>query len=354
MPQTYGVELECYGLTPQEIEQAINSVPNAIYGAYDRRNRSGQPRFNIDSTCSNYDNTQIFGYYESKKLPLRSKENGTENVWIAARDGSIRNDAGRGIAHEIVSPILYGRQGLNQCARIMKALFRAGARVNKSCGTHITVGIKTSSARARRMSARNLAQRVGRIVDTYDYFYEGAFCRLVSPSRRNGSPTATSYGGVRVGYSSAIPNTYGTGTKAHYQQMMRFGVGRGAVNLEKINTSAALIEFRQLNGTLNGDKVVNMALLLNKLCSFALNDEHVNFGVDIRQFPPSLNGLLTLVNAGSDLRTALEAREAEIGGVGYQPSVMAKWTIHNSFLEGNDTAGMNSHVITTCTTLGGF
>ena len=59
-----------------------------------------------------------------------------------------------------------------------------------------------------------------------------------------------------------------------------------------------------------------------------------------------------MVNAGSDLRTALEARERQVGGRGYQPPNMNKWAIHNAFMEGNDTAGMNPSVLTV-TTLGG-
>tara|TARA_R100000388_G_scaffold94502_1_gene81989 strand:+ start:11662 stop:12741 length:1080 start_codon:yes stop_codon:yes gene_type:complete len=357
MPQTYGAEIECYGLTPREIEQAINSVNGAAYGAPHidnyRRMRNGlRPLWVTDLTSDNYDGSRIFGYGESKKLKTRCKEDNDHHVWIAAQDSSIANHAGRGIGHEIVSPILYGRQGLNQLKRIMKALKRAGAQVNKSCGFHITVGVKSSSARARRMGAANLAQRIGRIVDAYDWFYEGAFCRLVSASRRRGAPSATYYGGAGIHYTGRVPNTFGTGKKSHYQQMLRYGVGRGAVNLQKVNEAASLIEFRQHNGSLNGDKIINFALLLNKLVSWAINDEHPNHGLDIRQFPPSLNGLLTMVNAGSDMRTALEARERQVGNRGYQPNNMTKWTIHSAFMDGNDTAGMNESVLA-LSTLGG-
>ncbi len=358
MPQTYGAEIECYGLTPREIEQAINSVNGAVYGApHINNSRSNEKLWVTDMNSPNYMGSRIFGYSESKKLAVRCKEDGTENVWIAASDSSIRNDAGRGIAHEIVSPILYGRQGLNQLKRIMKALQNAGAKVNKSCGFHVTIGIKSSSARARRMGGANLAQRIGRIVDAVDWFIEGAFNKLVSSSRRYGSPSGTYYGGqnIRVNYNSEVPNTFGTGKKSHYQYMMRRGVGRNSpINLNKVNTRHALLEFRQHNGTLNGDKIVNFALLLNKLCSWAINDEHPNFGHDIRNYSPTLDSLLNMVNAGSDLRTALEARARQIGGRGHQASNMNKWAIHNAFLEGNDTAGMNPSVLLESTLGGDF
>ncbi len=249
---------------PREIEQAINSVNGATYGAPHAENYrrmraspSQRPLWVTDQTDPNYEGHRIFGYGESKKLKLRCKEDNDHHIWVAATDGSIRNTAvdsnggRRGMAHEIISPILYGRQGLNQLKRIMKALSNAGAQVNVSCGFHITIGIKSSSARARRMSPANLARRIGRIVDAYDWFYEGAFCKLVSSSRRKGSPSASHYGAAGIDYSRYVPNTFGTGKKSHYQQMLAFGVGRGAVNLGKVNEKASLIEFRQHNGSLN-------------------------------------------------------------------------------------------------------
>ena len=325
--QTYGLEIESFGLTENELRNVINGIP-----AY-----RGQ-------VCV------YAGHYGRHGSGTRSKDNGRENVWASEHDGTINNV--RGIKHEIVSPVLYGREGLAMAKRVMKAVANAGGDVNKSCGLHITMGIRNCSARVRRMSARNLAQRVGRIVDAYDYFYGGAFCRLVSPSRRVGSPNYTGWC-PRPNYTSSVPNTYGQGTKTHYTQMMRFGVGRGVVNLGKFNSSG-IIEFRQPNGSLNGNKIENLCLLLHKLCSWALNDEHVNNGCDIRSFPPTLNGLMNMLNVGSDLRTALLAREQEIGTRGHQVNTMQEWSVHTAFLEGNDTAGMNATVIADCTTLGGF
>tara|TARA_Y100001973_G_C5207316_1_gene342514 strand:- start:1010 stop:1999 length:990 start_codon:yes stop_codon:yes gene_type:complete len=329
MAQTYGFEIESFGLTEQELRTTLSGL----------RGYNGE-----ETTYSGH-----FGYHGSG---TRGHHNGRENVWASERDGSIRNTAGRGLAHEVVSPIIKGQEGLAMLKRAMKALSRAGAKVNKSCGLHITMGIRNCSARVRRMSARNLAQRVGRLVDAYDYFYGGAFCRLVSPSRRVGAPNFNGYA-PRVRYSHLVPNTYGTGTKTHYTQMMQRQVGRGVVNLGKF-LEDGIIEFRQHNGSLNGEKITNFALLLHKLVSWAINDEHINNGCDIRSFPPTLNGLMNMVNVGSDLRTALLARQEEVGDRGFQVNTMQEWSVHNAFMEGNLTAGMNQTVVEDCTTLGGF
>ena len=326
--QTYGFELESFGLTEQELRTTLTGL-----------------------TGYRGEVTSYLGHFGRHGSGVRSHENGHQNVWASERDSTINNTAGRGIAHEIVSPIVKGREGLAMVKRVCKALSRAGAKVNKSCGLHITMGINNCSARVRRMSARNLAQRVGRIVDAYNYFY-GAISSLVAPSRREGSPNYTGWC-PRPEYTYQVPNTYGQGTKTHYTQMMSRRVGRGCVNLNKF-LSKGIIEFRQPSGSLNGDKIVNFALFLHKLVSWAINDEHVNNGCDIRSFPPSLNGLMEMLNIGSDLRTALAARAEEIGTRGHQVNTMQEWSIHNAFMEGNITAGMNQTVVESCTTLGGF
>tara|TARA_R110001592_G_scaffold170463_1_gene407665 strand:+ start:12598 stop:13572 length:975 start_codon:yes stop_codon:yes gene_type:complete len=323
MAQTYGFEIESFGLTENELRTTLTGLTG------------------YDGELTTY--SGHFGYHGSG---TRSHERGTQNVWASERDGSITNSAGRGLAHEVVSPIIRGREGLAMVKRVMKGLSNAGAKVNRSCGLHVTMGIKNCSARVRRMSARNLAQRVGRMVDAYDYFYGGAFCRLVSPSRRDN----TVYCG-RVRYSSYVPNTYGQGTKNHYTTMMSRRVGRGCVNINNF-LSNGIVEFRQHNGSLNGEKIINFALLLHKLISWAVNDEHINNGCDIRSFPPTLNGLMDMLNIGSDLKTALLAREEEIGATGHQVNTMQEWSIHNAFMEGNMTAGMNQTIVETCTTLG--
>ena len=189
MAQTYGFEIESFGLTEQELRTTL----------------SGLRGYNREETTYS-------GHFPYGRSGTRGHHNGQENVWASERDGSINNTAGRGIAHEVVSPIIKGQEGLAVLKRAMKALSRAGAKINKSCGLHVTMGIRNCSARVRRMSARNLAQRVGRLVDAYDYFFGGAFCRLVSESRRAGSPTCNLRYVNRVRYSHRVPNTFGQGT----------------------------------------------------------------------------------------------------------------------------------------------
>jgi hypothetical protein len=273
MAQTYGLELEMVGLTTSQIADAINSVDGATYAGH-------------------------FRYHGSRTLGDRhARFDGNDAVWVSESDSSLSCPR-TGLTAEVVSPILYGREGLAHASRIMRALVRAGGRVNRSCGTHVTMGVQHISARFRRMSeTTGSKQRVGgRVYELYDYFWDG-ICELVSESRRNH-------------YYCSRPNNpnmqFGVGTKAYYRDNIHRMRDRGAVNLNKF-ISSGVIEFRMHNGTLNGSKITSWALLQHQIVSWALNSAPVDF----RNYPQTLDGLMDMLNIGSDLRTALNLRASQ-------------------------------------------
>ena len=291
--QTYGIEIESFGLTEDELKTAIESVEGLSYAGH-------------------------FGYHGSRRLGLRSKENGTHHIWASERDGSLTNTAGRGMCHEVVTPLLYGKDGLKTASKVMKAMSRAGAKVNKSCGTHVTLGVGNCFARFKRMGARRKALVAQNVVDIYTYFYAG-LCDLVSPSRRQGSPTATTYGGwsyvARLNEYGAFRNqTWGT----HNEKVLRHQPGRGAVNLSSFHTSG-IIEFRQHNGTLDGQKIGNWAQLMHRILSVTMNENHPSYGVDVRNYTPDLEGLMYYLRVPVTLQRAFQARRDELE-YGYKPT----------------------------------
>ena len=286
---TYGLEIECGGLrTEDELRQVIAGTRGVEYGGH-------------------------FGYHGSRTLGLRAQENGNGNLWVSENDGSLSGSAavgpmGRG--HEVISPVLRGVNGLTQARMVMKSLSRAGAKINKSCGLHVTVGVTNTSARFRRMGKGRQAQAIGRIVDLYDYFMDAGFNSLVSSSRRPGSPSQSGYAN-----RMSIPGgqSFGTRSQDSAKQLLRYGIGRGVLNIGNF-TSNGTIEFRQHNGTLNGAKITNWALLCGRIVSWATTQEHPNFAKDLRNFTPDLAGLMDLLNLGTELRRDLTARAAETTG----------------------------------------
>jgi len=300
MPQTYGFEIESFGLDPARLKNAIESVEGQIYQSPDQTFGTG----------SDVSNQRIYGYMESKRLPLRSKENGTANLWIAASDSSIHPPSGQ-MGHEIISPILYGQEGLETIKRVMKALKKAGAKVNKSCGLHVTMGVANCSARWKRMAAWKKTSCMMNLADAYIYFMDYGFSELCSSSRSPNSANASHYACYpRPSWTTQ----YGKATKQTAKNVLYSSdptLGRGALNFGNL-WDAGVIEFRQHHGSLNGNDIVNWALLCHKLLSCAINDEHIHNRVDVRNFTPDLEGLIQYVNAGSDLATALYARQDRV------------------------------------------
>jgi len=294
---TYGLEIECGGLrTESELRQVIAGTRGVEYGGH-------------------------FGYHGSRRLGLRCLENGNGNLWVSENDGSLRaHNEGYGTAlpgpqnegHEVISPVLRGVNGLTQARMVMKSLSRAGCFVDRRCGLHVTVGVKNTSARFRRMSAGRQAQAIGRIVDTYDYFMDAGFNSLVSQSRRPGSPNCAYYA-QGIEYHGYGGQSFGVRTQQQAKELLSSGINRGALNIGNYNDNGT-VEFRQHNGTLNGAKITNWALLCGRIVSWATTQEHPNFAKDLRNFTPDLNGLMDLLNLGTELRRDLTARAEETTG----------------------------------------
>ena len=260
MTQTYGFEIECFGLTPSEIQTAVNSVGGRVKMAVPR----GHGEYSIEGTMD-----RIFGYGESKQLRTRDSRSNEGSIWIAASDSSITNTANRRTSHEIISPILYRQEGLDEMKKVVKALSRAGAQVNKTCGVHVHLGLDHYS-RVRRFSVAKKNRMIHRIADLYSHFQRGIDL-LVPQSRRN---NANSYC-YRI-----------AGNQMHYNnhemyETSAFRFGRGVLNAGNYTTNGT-IEFRQHSGSLNGSKLETWAKLLSKIVGWAINENHPNH---FRTFP---------------------------------------------------------------------
>ena len=73
--------------------------------------------------------------------------------WKVVHDGSIRG----GSPAEVVSRVLKGRDGFIEMRNIMLQLKEVGAKVNRSCGMHIHIGVEHLTNRQRGMIIRQYA-----------------------------------------------------------------------------------------------------------------------------------------------------------------------------------------------------
>lgn len=292
---TYGMEIECGGLrTEGELYRVIAGIQGIEYGGH-------------------------FGYHGSRTLGLRCEENGNGNLWVSENDGSLNGNAAIGPnsrGHEIISPVMRGVEGLVQARKVMTALTRAGVHINRSTSVHITCGVRNTSARFRRMGKGRQAQAIGRIIDFVDYFVDAGMNSLVSQSRRPDSPNCSGYA-QNIRWYGTCQQSFGTRSQHEAKVLLNQGIGRNILNIQNFSSNGT-VEFRQHNGTTNGKKITNWALLCGRIVSWAITDAHPNFAKDLRNFTPDLNGMFDCLNLGTELRRDLSARASET--TGWMPS----------------------------------
>lgn len=89
--------------------------------------------------------------------------------WRVTSDGSVVNDLGRRVGtFEIVSPVLKGREALNQVSDLLRAINAMGGRVNNSCGQHVHFGVMDKSW----FSWNKFGAFANRVNGFYEHFIE--------------------------------------------------------------------------------------------------------------------------------------------------------------------------------------
>jgi hypothetical protein len=209
---SFGVELECAGITMATAVAAVTSV-------------TGRPVLE-----GGYHNATIHGWSD----------------WGVERDGSI---APWGV--EVVSPVLRGEAGLAEVAAVADALRAAGATVNTSTGMHVHVGIDQLTA-----------EQVCTFIDWYT-MGQGAINRLVAPGRV-GRRTYTGPLAEREVESMKARARGQYGGNERYRHLNGAHIGTRKV-----------IEVRQHHGTVRGSQVRTWVRLLAAAIVAARNDSLV-------------------------------------------------------------------------------
>ncbi len=99
----------------------------------------------IETTLPGHDTTPIGGYHRGTQVPYLPAG------WKAERDASIKPQAPGRKGCEFVSPCLRGSEGLEQVMHAVDAINERGARVNHTCGLHVTVGFNGDAAALARL-----------------------------------------------------------------------------------------------------------------------------------------------------------------------------------------------------------
>lgn len=229
--QNFGVEIELTGITRQTAVKVISTY----FGTTTRR-------------AGTYYDT-----YEARDRKGRA--------WKAMTDGSIRTErkvsgqtvrADRDYSCEVVTPILQ-YEDMEDLQNIVRALRKAGAMANSSCGIHVHVdGANHTPASLTRLM--NFA--IGR----QDLFYEALeigeranhWCKkmnkaLFKAMKADTEKTRESL--ERIWYSSVNDGYTGGISHSHYNSSRYHGV-----NLHSYFTKGT-VEFRLFNGTTHAGKI---------------------------------------------------------------------------------------------------
>jgi len=171
----------------------------------------------------------------------------TRNYWKVITDSSC--------GYEVVSPVLYGMEGLNELQRVCEALKEVGCEVDVSCGLHVHHDITDLSF-----------EQVKNIYKIY-YKHAEAIEQILPISRRLG---ARGYAKSLDIHIMNLIEQARTIDELRYYLTDRYW----ALNFTSY-TKYGTIEFRQHSGTIEFEKMKNWVLLTHKMIERATSGKKV-------------------------------------------------------------------------------
>lgn len=256
--QTFGLELEFGGISRQ---RAIDTVKGVL----------GPSRYNYGNEM-----------YDSK-----------DRKWKIVRDGSINESLG-GDKNELVTPPLK-YEDMELLQNVVRALRRAGAKIDSSCGIHIHVGLEPYTAK----SLKNLIKFYGK--------YENMFYKAVnvhSNRQNNYTKKFTQYHSDLFEQANSIKTVddikkmwyhrFDSDPTCHYDNSRYCGL-----NLHNIwykGWYSGTVEFRFFNATLHAGEIRSYVTLILAMSAKALNAKTINMRQanlinDEHLFPKVLGGM---------------------------------------------------------------
>lgn len=198
--------------------------------------------------------------------------------WKVTTDSSVTGrDTGLYRGLELVSPILYGDEGLDELQKVYEVLNSCGAKVDKTCGTHVHFDISDFTV-----------QNCKNFLNLF-YNYQSVINYLVPRSRRRnefckplGKADLVKINQNWVTSIREIADViYTRYSKVNLQSYIKYGT----------------IEIRQHGGTLDFDKMEAWIVLMYQLLDSAKQEEKIELcGRPYRITLKNLNNLLERTN----------------------------------------------------------
>lgn len=177
------------------------------------------------------------------------------NNWKIVADGSLQ-DYTRGI--ELVSPVLFGEQGLRQIEVVCKALQDFGCTVSRRCGLHVHVGVGSDMQISFFKNIVKLYSIYEPVIDSIMPMSRrgssNSYCRPMTSARPGAVDAAASFDAVVVA----------TTNMRHREDSRRYF----KLNLDAYSRHKT-VEFRQHSGTLDAAKASRWTVLCLRMVAAA-------------------------------------------------------------------------------------
>lgn len=233
--RTFGIELEGYGVSTQEIVEALAEQKISAYVGD--------------------------GY------------NHRVSKWAIGRDGTVQHL----FPLEIVSPIFAGEKGLEEVRKVCDVINRLDVKTDESCGFHVHWGVADYTGR----NMINLLKLYGKYEKVLDFIFHpsrrGELCEFAHTLRRQDGMTWL----YRL-QGAFYTHAYQIAQEFEATQSTANRTSHPTARHHKVNVCAynkyGTVEFRQHEGTFDYEKIENWIIFSQQLVNRA-KDTTVNEGV---------------------------------------------------------------------------
>lgn len=206
-------------------------------------------RFGVEFEAYNVDQDRLCEALNAAGIACATEwyNHTTRNHWKIVTDSSLRGNR----TFELVSPVLKGEQGIEELKTVCRVLNECGAKVNKSCGTHVHIDAQNMDLPIWKRVYINYA-RLENVIDDF---------MPVSRKRNNN--------GYCKGYShfNNFEEKINAARSLHAIDDF-FGSRYYKIN-PKSYARHNTIEFRQHSGTVEFEKISNWIRFLSNLITFS-------------------------------------------------------------------------------------
>lgn len=248
--QNFGIEIEMTGITKGKAQKTVAKVLGST--------NTGRSQ--------SYDN-----HYVIDQSGREWKCENDSSIRTMRRDGSYTRSNMYSV--ELVSPILT-YDDIPKLQEIIRALKKAGARVNDSCGIHIHIDGANHTAASLFNLTELFVERQSLIYTALDNNARAhRWCRKISPALRDAMKASHKslsevelvwYSPANDGYSSGVNHTHYNPTRYHGLNLHAF-------------FSKGTVEFRLFNSTLHAGKIKAYIQFCLAISGWAISTKRVYF-----------------------------------------------------------------------------